>query len=93
MEQVIEIKGEKYHLLNKSFIGWLKHINNFNSRHKSFEDWYCEFWFLGKDKIYKGIESIFIFNTNEKSKFYHYFEKGFSPEEAMIEYINKLTDK
>ena len=60
METVIEVNGEKYHLVNKSFVGWLKHINNFNSRYKSFEDWYSEFTFLGKDKI-KGIESIFIF--------------------------------
>lgn len=89
METVIEVNGEKYHLVNKSFVGWLKHINNFNSRYKSFEDWYSEFTFLGKDKI-KGIESIFIFNSREKSKFYHYFEKGFCPVEAIEDFVKPL---
>lgn len=92
MEKVIEIKGEKYHLIHKSFIGWLKHIKSYRSRHKSFDDWFSEFIWVGRDK-FKGSESILIFSTRRMKFFYHYFEKGFSPEEAMIEYINKLTDK
>lgn len=89
METVIEISEEKYHLVNKSFVGWLKHIKNFRSRHKSFEDWYCEFTFLGKEKI-RGIESIFTFNSREKYKFYHYFEKGFSLVEAIEDFVKPL---
>lgn len=89
MEQVIEIEGKKYHLLNKSFIGWLKHINSFPYRHKSYDDWLSEFLWVCRDK-FKGSESVLFFSTRRMNSFYHYFEKGYTPEAAMEHFYKKI---
>jgi hypothetical protein len=91
METVIEIKGEKYHLVNKSFTGWLKHIEYFRSRHKSFDDWYSDLSWIANDK-FKGIQSLFIFGSRNQKKYYHYFEKGFSPEKAMEDILKLINE-
>lgn len=89
MSKVIEIDGEKFQTMDKSFIGWLTHFKYFRNKHMDFEDWFSYFYEETRNII--GIDSIFCCNNKyfKLSIKNSYFEEGFNPKDAAIDAFRK----